>query len=69
MDNNEFLATQMTQTYFSIMSPEQKAELISDVNFYIEKYRYVYDACMKKIKEQENENSYDEFTTLIGRLK
>ena len=34
MDNNEFLATQMTQTYFSIMSPEQKAELISDVNLY-----------------------------------
>lgn len=69
MDNNEFLATQMTQTYFSIMSSEQKAELISDVNFYIERYRYVYDACMKKIKEQENKSPYDEFTALLGRLK
>ena len=39
MNNNEFLATQMTQTYFMIMSTKQKDYFISDLTLYTEKYR------------------------------
>lgn len=69
MNNNELLATQMTQTYFMIMSPRQKEYFTSDLTLYTEKYRQAYNTCLKRIEEQEKDNSYNELNTLLGRLK
>lgn len=55
----------MTQTYFMIMSPRQKENFTSGLTLYIEKYRQVYNTCLKSIEEQEKDNSYNELNTLL----
>lgn len=75
MNNNEFLATQMTQTYFMIMSPEEKKYFESDLNSFTEKYMLVYETCMKNIKRMEIENfnnvnkPFGDEESLSGRIK
>ena len=51
MDNIDFFATQMTQTYF-LMQPKEGIEKFSeDINLYIMKYNQVYEACKSTILE------------------
>ena len=75
MNNIEFLATQMTQVYFSNMTPEEKSYYNSDVNIFTKKYMLVYEICMENIKRMENERfnkmnkPFGDEESLNGRIK
>lgn len=49
MDNIDFFATQMTQTYFLMQPKEGIAKFSEDINLYIMKYNQVYEACKSTI--------------------
>ena len=55
MENIDFLATQMTQTYFLMQPKEELLNFSESVELYAQKYNQVYEICKASIIENNKE--------------
>ena len=55
MDNIDFFATQMTQTYFLMQPKEELLNLSENVELYAQKYNQVYEVCKESIIKKNKE--------------
>lgn len=56
MNNIDFIATQMTQTYFMLLPKEEIVRFSNDINLYAQKYNQVFEICKTSIIKNNQEN-------------